>query len=197
MAHVGDSLRNPDLVEARERWFARLRDLFSGRRQETAFVLHGIQCYTEDAGPDWERWLDDSLAELSKEWERALDTRVEPVGISDRRWTAAPATERSALVPLSEASTGRPPGARVLVWGAGGPVGVRRRFPSLAPTGGSGDGFRCRDRGGASRFGGGRGVRRGRTAGGRYRRRPIPACSATFSLARAATSGLGRVAGDA
>jgi hypothetical protein len=38
--------------------------------------LHGIQHYTEDAGPDWERWLDESLAKLAAEAVRSLDTRI-------------------------------------------------------------------------------------------------------------------------
>jgi hypothetical protein len=71
-----DRLRDPDLVYARAQWFNRLRGLFAGQRQETAFVLHGIQCYTEEAGPDWVRWLDDSLDELAEQADRALDDRV-------------------------------------------------------------------------------------------------------------------------
>jgi len=71
-----DRLRDLDLVHSRAQWFNRLQGLFAGQRQETALVLHGIQCYTEDAGPDWERWLDDSLGELAEQAERALDKRV-------------------------------------------------------------------------------------------------------------------------
>lgn len=60
-------LRDPSLVAARGRWFDRLRGLYAGQRQATAFVLHGIQRYTEDAGADWERWLDEALDELASE----------------------------------------------------------------------------------------------------------------------------------
>ena len=49
-------LRDPRLLKARETWFARMRGLFVGEHQEQAFVLRGIAEYTEDDGPDWERW---------------------------------------------------------------------------------------------------------------------------------------------
>jgi hypothetical protein len=69
-------LRDPRLKEARSRWTTRLCGLFAGERQDRAFVLHGIQHYTEDHGPDWERWLDESLEVLAEEAERALDEDV-------------------------------------------------------------------------------------------------------------------------
>jgi hypothetical protein len=69
-------LRDPRLMEARSRWYARLRGLFAGERQGSPFVLYGIQQYTEDDGPGWERWLDESLDKLAGEAERALDQDV-------------------------------------------------------------------------------------------------------------------------
>jgi hypothetical protein len=75
-AHKLQALRDLRLVEARARWYARLGGLFAGDRQHTAFFLHGIQCYTEDDEPDWERWLDESLVKLAEEAERSLDQGV-------------------------------------------------------------------------------------------------------------------------
>lgn len=71
-----ETLRDPRLVEARTQWFSRLDGLFAGERQDRAFVLHGIQHYTEDDGPGWKRWLDESLARLAEEAERSLDQDV-------------------------------------------------------------------------------------------------------------------------
>jgi len=45
------TLRDRRLLAARERWFARMRGLFAGEPQPYAFVLNGIQKYTEDSGP--------------------------------------------------------------------------------------------------------------------------------------------------
>ena len=72
MPHTQTILRDPRLVATRTRWFDRLRGLFAGQTQETVFVLHGIQQLTEDAGPDWERWLDESLDKLAKQAERSM-----------------------------------------------------------------------------------------------------------------------------
>jgi hypothetical protein len=56
------TLRDPRLLLARRAWFDRTRGLFPGGRQKQTLVLHGIAGYTEDEGPGWERWLDDSRA---------------------------------------------------------------------------------------------------------------------------------------
>ena len=69
-------LRDPRLVQARTQWYAKLRGVFAGEQQEQAFYLCGIQHYTEDDGPDWGHWLDESLDKLAEEAERALDEDV-------------------------------------------------------------------------------------------------------------------------
>jgi hypothetical protein len=53
-----------------------MRGLFAGQRQEQAFVLQGIAVYTEEDGPEWERWLDGSLDELAESAARSLDRDV-------------------------------------------------------------------------------------------------------------------------
>jgi hypothetical protein len=63
-------------VEARARWYERLHALFAGEPQDRACFLHGIQHYTEEDGPHWEHWLDESLDKLAEEADRSLDEDV-------------------------------------------------------------------------------------------------------------------------
>jgi hypothetical protein len=70
------TLHDPRLLEARNAWFDRMRGLFAGQHQEQAFVLHGIGTYTEDDGPDWERWLDGSLDKIAEHAAKSLDRDV-------------------------------------------------------------------------------------------------------------------------
>jgi hypothetical protein len=71
-----NTLRDSRLYHAREAWFERLQGLFAGQVQDHAFVLYGIQQYTEDDGPDWGRWLDEALGALAGEAEKSLDQAV-------------------------------------------------------------------------------------------------------------------------
>ncbi|MGQ9731311.1 MAG: hypothetical protein ACUVX8_08530 [Candidatus Zipacnadales bacterium] len=69
-------LRDPTLVEVREAHFARLESLFAGEDLDEVFILCGIGVVTEEAGPDWEVWLDKALEFLAKRAKWALDRRV-------------------------------------------------------------------------------------------------------------------------
>lgn len=75
-ADTRNALRDPRLLGVREAWFERLEGLYAGETQDRAFVLHGIQLYTEDDGPDWEPWLDGSLDALAGEAGKSLDRAV-------------------------------------------------------------------------------------------------------------------------
>ena len=69
-------LNEASLIRARESHFIRMRALFAGETQENVFVLQGIQQYTEDDGPNWEKWLDESLDVLAEQAETAKDSHV-------------------------------------------------------------------------------------------------------------------------
>ena len=53
-------LDDPELIEVREAHFMRLKALYAGEQLENEFILQGIGRGTEDDGPDWEKWLDES-----------------------------------------------------------------------------------------------------------------------------------------
>ena len=69
-------LAAPNIVAAREAGLGRLTSLFAGGRAEYAMVLNGIMRITEDDGPAWETWLDESLTALADQAERMLDQQV-------------------------------------------------------------------------------------------------------------------------
>jgi hypothetical protein len=71
-----DPLRNLALVSIRDEHFSRLERLFAGETLDTPFFLCGIAEVTEDAGPEWEAWLDAALDRLAQHADRALDERV-------------------------------------------------------------------------------------------------------------------------
>ncbi len=71
-----NTLRDPSLVAVREGHFARLERLFAGEALEAPFFLCGIAEVTEDAGPDWEAWLDGALDRLALQADGARDERV-------------------------------------------------------------------------------------------------------------------------
>jgi len=69
-------LNDQSLIEAREAHFKRMKSLFAGETLEHVFVLQGIQRYTEDDSPDWEKWLDESLDALAEQAEASGDSNV-------------------------------------------------------------------------------------------------------------------------
>jgi hypothetical protein len=69
-------LNDPGLLEVRQHWLERLEALFNEQPLEGVFQLQGISKYTEQANLDWRSWLEQSLAELAGEVERARDRRV-------------------------------------------------------------------------------------------------------------------------
>jgi len=71
-----DTLRDPSLVAVRGTHFARLERLFAGEAPDAPFFLCGIAEVTEDAGADWEPWLDAALDRLAQQAGRARDEHV-------------------------------------------------------------------------------------------------------------------------
>ncbi|MBC8236337.1 hypothetical protein H8E77_42865 [bacterium] len=69
-------LDDPELIEVREAHFMRLEALYAGEKLENEFILQGIGRYTEDDGPDWEKWLDESLDSLAEQAEEAKNPNV-------------------------------------------------------------------------------------------------------------------------
>lgn len=69
-------LSDPDLLAARDAGLAQLEKLYQGQTPEQVMMLAGICCYSEDAGPGWEAWLDRSLDALAAQAEKSLDRRV-------------------------------------------------------------------------------------------------------------------------
>ena len=69
-------LDDPELIEVREAHFMRLEALYAGEKLENEFILQGIGRYTEDDGPDWEKWLDESLDSLAEQAEEAKNPDV-------------------------------------------------------------------------------------------------------------------------
>ena len=69
-------LDDPELIEVREAHFMRLEALYAGEKLENEFILQGIGRYTEDDGPDWEKWLDESLDSLAEQVEEAKNPDV-------------------------------------------------------------------------------------------------------------------------
>lgn len=66
-------LRDPLLLDVRERHMARLEMLYSGQSLGDVFVLSGIQQYTTDPGEGWPGWLETSLDELAEAASAACD----------------------------------------------------------------------------------------------------------------------------
>jgi len=65
-----------ELIELREAHFMRLKALYAGEKLENEFILQGIGRGSEDDGPDWEKWLDESLDSLAKQAEEAKNPDV-------------------------------------------------------------------------------------------------------------------------
>ena len=74
--HVLEVLRDPELVEVRASHFARLEAVYAGEALEHVFVLCGLALCTEDAGPEWERWLEESLGTAAAHAEAAKDPLI-------------------------------------------------------------------------------------------------------------------------
>ncbi|NLG72449.1 MAG: hypothetical protein GX495_10455 [Chloroflexi bacterium] len=69
-------LSAPDLIAARDAGLARLEALYRGEAPSPVNVLAGICCYSEDAGQNWEAWLDHALDELASQAHSSLDPHV-------------------------------------------------------------------------------------------------------------------------
>ena len=73
---TGNILNDPAPIEVRKAHFTRLKSLYAGEMLESEFILQGIGQHTEDDGPDWEKWLDESLDALAQRAEEAKDPDV-------------------------------------------------------------------------------------------------------------------------
>lgn len=71
-----NSLNDPKLIEVREAHFTRLKALYAGETLENDFILQGIGRYTEDDGPNWEKWLDESLDALAEQAKESTNPDV-------------------------------------------------------------------------------------------------------------------------
>ena len=69
-------LNDPDLLQSRAAWIARLEALFNGRPAQDVFVLQGIQQYTEEDNDQWRDWLEDALEQLAEKADLAQDSIV-------------------------------------------------------------------------------------------------------------------------
>ncbi|MBM3237768.1 hypothetical protein FJZ31_15880 [Candidatus Poribacteria bacterium] len=65
-----------ELIEVRETHFTRLKALYAGEKLENEFILQGIHQYTEDDGPNWEKWLDEALDTLAERAEEANNLNI-------------------------------------------------------------------------------------------------------------------------
>ena len=81
-------LRDPELLAARERHFARLGELFAGERLGHAFVLQGIVGSAEIGECDEpERWVAECLDSLAERAERVSDPHVfRPLVVQSNPW---------------------------------------------------------------------------------------------------------------